>query len=241
MGIAGTLLVHMLALQSVLLGSRAPKVRPPDVQESGAALAKTATKPAETLVLIELPKVKTNQDFLEELASAAMSQWGTSITTIRPDPLPRIEIESLAIEDEKNAAAPVDSGDGADRAQLLGIYSRQIQARVERAWRRPRSAVNDASVPSMVRSAQEYFRCQVQIVQDATGNVQEILLPNCNGSLAWQRSLVLAIQQSSPLPAPPSPTVFSHAVSLTFVGYAYVAGSSEEDYESAPPRTAQAH
>ena len=74
----------------------------------------------------------------------------------------------------------------------------------------------------------------MQIVQDENGNVQEILLPNCNGSIAWQRSLVSAIRQASPLPAPPNINVFSRTVSLNFVGYGYAAGASEDDYEILP-------
>jgi hypothetical protein len=78
----------------------------------------------------------------------------------------------------------------------------------------------------------EAFRCQVRIIQDNKGNVQEILLPLCNGSAAWQRSLVIAIQQASPLPAPPSSSVFSHAITVNFVGFSYVPGQTDEDYEN---------
>jgi hypothetical protein len=131
------------------------------------------------------------------------------------------------------------AGEGVENehARLLGIYNRQIQARVERAWRRPRTPVNEGI--NRFLSA-EYFRCQVQIVQDATGNVQETLLANCNGSAAWQRSIMIAIQQASPLPAPPSPTVFSRTVTLNFVGYAYVANGSEEGYETKSDAIARA-
>jgi len=51
---------------------------------------------------------------------------------------------------------------------------------------------------------------------------------------------VLAIQQTSPLPAPPSASVFSHSISLKFLGLPYVAGSPEDDYEFAPVKTVQA-
>jgi hypothetical protein len=133
----------------------------------------------------------------------------------------------------------VDSGDGAERARLFGIYSGQIQARVERVWRRPRTPVNDGGDSTNPRNSVEYFHCNVQIVQDPIGNVQEILLPNCNGSVTWQRSLVLAIQQASPLPAPPSPAVFSHTMALNFVGFAYIAGTSDDEYEISRVETAQ--
>ncbi len=79
---------------------------------------------------------------------------------------------------------------------------------------------------------QESFQCRVQIAQDASGNVHEILLPACDGSAAWQRSLVVAIQQSSPLPMPPDPSLFAPTVTLDFVGIPYSAGQREDDYES---------
>jgi hypothetical protein len=119
---------------------------------------------------------------------------------------------------------------------LVGIYSGQIQARVERIWLRPRTSVKEESVSTKASNSIDYFRCQAQIVQDPRGNVQETLLPNCHGSIAWQRSLVIAIQQASPLPAPPSPTVFSRTLTLEFVGYPYTVGAPEDEYET--PSTA---
>jgi len=56
-GVLGTLLVHALVLQSALLGSRAHKIRVLEVQGPGAALIKSDAVPAETLILIELPKI----------------------------------------------------------------------------------------------------------------------------------------------------------------------------------------
>jgi hypothetical protein len=67
--------------------------------------------------------------------------------------------------------------------------------------------------------------------------VQEILLPQCNGSAAWLHSLVIAIQQASPLPAPPSPTVFTNALTMTFTGFEYRPDSSADEYEIEVPRT----
>ena len=79
----------------------------------------------------------------------------------------------------------------------------------------------------------------MQIVQDSGGNVQEILLPNCNGSPAWQGSLVRAIQQASPLPAPPSESVFSHAILVDFVGFQYLTGAPDDEHDGVPAGTPQ--
>jgi hypothetical protein len=192
--------------------------------------------PAEALVLIELPNIaKIDSEIAQEVAATASAMAKTPIGVISPDPLSLIVVGTLAFDEEKGSEASVDSGSGAEFARLFGIYSGQIQARVERVWRRPRTPVNEGSDLAKSANSVEYFRCQVQIVQDSNGGVQEIQLPSCNGSVAWQRSLVLAIQHSSPLPVPPSPAVFGHTISLNFTGYAYITGSSDDEYETFPP------
>jgi hypothetical protein len=240
-GFAGSLLLHGLVLQTVVLGSRAHKIRPPEVQEPGSSLNKPEAKPADALVFIDLPKTpNTTEEIYEALASVRAAIKDSPIPVTHPDPSPPLAIETLALSDHNESTSSVDSSDGAERARLFGIYSGQIQARIERVWRRPRTPVNDDSDSTKTTNSVEYFQCQVQIVQDSIGNVQEILLPNCNGSVAWQRSLVLAIQQASPLPAPPSPTVFNRTVPLHFVGFAYIDGGSEEGYDTKPDATMSA-
>src|SRR6202012_449133 len=117
-------------------------------------------------------------------------------------------------------------GDAAELARLFGVYTGQIQARIDRVWRRPRTPVNAIAVDQKPTGTDESFQCEAQIVQDAKGNVQEILLPRCNGSAAWQHSLIVAIRQASPLPAPPSTRVFTQSITVTFVGLPYAEGAS---------------
>ncbi len=228
-GLAGTLLLHGIALQTVMLQSRSQRIPPPDVRELGSSPSKAA--PAESLVFIDLPNpAKSDSEVDESLASARETMAANPILVKVADLSPDLEASLLPL----SASASSDvSGDAAEHARLLGIYSGQIQARVERVWSRPRTPVSDGSGSSKAPDTFEYFHCQAQIVQDSTGNVQEILLPDCNGSVAWQHSLVVAIQQASPLPAPPSPTVFSRIVILNFVGYPYVSGGSDQGYELA--------
>lgn len=235
-GLVGTLLLHSLVLQTVVLGIRAQKVRPPEVKD-GSSLNKRDAQPADALVFIELSKIaKTTDEIDESLASVRASIKDSPIPATHPDPSPLRNIDSVALSEDSDSdsESSVDNGDGAERARMFGIYSGQIQARVERVWRRPRTPVEEGSDSAKTAKGVEYFRCQVQIVQDSIGNVREILLPNCNGSAAWQRSLVIAIQQASPLPAPPSRTVFSHRIGLNFTGYAYAADSSDDEYETLP-------
>jgi hypothetical protein len=239
-GVIGTVLLHSLIVPSALLGSGSHKISPLEIPDPGAASIKASTRPTESLVLIELPSItKTKDGVPDEIASNGATHKESPVTLISPDVLRNVDLKPLSMDQEKDSESAVESGDGEERARLFGIYSGQIQARIERLWRRPRTPVNDGRGSSMSGGTDEYFRCQIQVIQDLKGNVQEILLPNCNGSVSWQRSLVMAIQQSSPFPAPPSPAVFSHSMTLRFVGYSYVAGP-DEGYEAAAPATAQA-
>jgi hypothetical protein len=114
---------------------------------------------------------------------------------------------------------------------LYGIYSGQIQARIDRLWRRPRSPIAESTGDNAGESTE--FRCLVNIIQDQHGAVLEVLLPDCNGSSAWQRSLAIAIQQASPLPAPPDAKVFRRSIALTFVGQPYSSTAAADEYEIA--------
>ena len=248
-GLVGSVLVHALVLQAVILGSRAHKVHPPEAEGPGATLIKAEAEPSETLVLLDLPRADpASKPLLEDLASVGPAPKNLMVTLISADPLPEINISPDALGDVNDANAAIDSGDPAARAMLFGRYTGQIDARIERAWRRPRSPVNpdpepprysNARNPSEASTADPIFRCQVRIIQDAHGSIQEVLLLDCNGSVAWQRSLVSAIQSASPLPAPPSPRVFTHALTLTFEGHAYAPGSPADEYELEPNRVAQ--
>jgi TonB-like protein len=111
-------------------------------------------------------------------------------------------------------------GDQEHRAAMLGRYTGQIQARIERAWERPRAPIGDSQ-----------FVCRVRISQAAGGEVTETVLEECNGDALWQVSLARAIQGASPLPTPPEPDVFSNTVTLAFTSDAFVAGGTEDGFE----------
>jgi hypothetical protein len=216
-------------------------MRPPETQEPGSSLKKLTANPAEAFVFVDLPKPsKATDQIYDALALIRAAIKDSPIPVNHPDPSPPRDVQTLALSEDKDSESSVDNGGGAERGRLFGIYTGQIQARIERVWRRPRTPVNDDSDSTKATNSVEYFQCQVQFVQDSSGNVQEILLPNCNGSVAWQHSLVLAIQQASPLPAPPSPMVFSPAITLKFVGYAYIAGGADDEYETVSTATRQA-
>lgn len=239
-GFVGTVLIHALLVPSAYLGSRGGKARPPQTQEPGS-LVRSKGGLTESLVLITLP---TTSGSSNTIARDVSIQFGLSkkamISRVDHDLAALLDQEILALGEELPATAPGDGGEAAEQARLFGIYSGQIRARVERIWRRPRTPVNESGNGEPSSVASESFQCQVQIVQDTIGVVKEVLLPQCNGSPVWQRSLVMAIQQASPLPAPPSTRVFSQSVVLLFVGLPYVSGAADEDYEMEDHRSARA-
>jgi len=232
-GIFGTLLLHTMVIQSLPFGDRGPKAKPPGTQEIAGALAKSKTDAAESLVLITLPTTtNSSQTATQNIVSSPPDLSKMKIKSpVIIDQSPYLNLETLALSEDQASKSVADNGDGAEQARLFGIYTGQIQARIDRVWRRPRSPVNEDNTPAATADAGSSFQCLAQIVQDVAGNVKEILLPRCNGSAAWQRSLILAIQQASPLPAPPSAKVFAQSISLQFVGLPYTPSSPPDEYE----------
>jgi hypothetical protein len=230
-GVLGTLLLHALVIQSVPFGSRWLKPQLPGTQDS-ADISRKSTTDSDGLVLISLSmSAKVNQDDTQNLVSSLPDPSKMKVKTkIDIDTPALLGLESLALSEDQAPSEIADGADGAEKARLLGIYTGQIQARIARVWRRPRTPVNEDTIGV---GDPESFQCEAQIVQDARGNVQEVMLPRCNGSPAWRNSLVLAIQHASPLPAPPSEKVFSTSVTLKFVGLSYCAGAPDDDYEPA--------
>ena len=237
-GAAGSLLLHALFFLSVLLGAQVMKVRRPEVRGVGAARIRSRAAPSETLILLNLSTpVKSRPPLIAKLASAGLLPADLPMTLISPDPLPHFAHSADHAAENQKAAAPIDRGGAALRAALFGRYTGQIDARIERAWQRPRSPVNreNAALRGLgIRESRrgalgdETFQCEVRILQDRQGDVQEIQLLRCNGSVAWRQSLVTAILAASPLPAPPSPSVFSDAITLTFVAHSLVSGGPDE-------------
>ena len=130
---------------------------------------------------------------------------------------------SAGVEETERTPGTETHDDGAGRAIMFGRYVGQITARIERAWLKPRTALDGGA-----------FTCQVQIRQDEIGRVQDIALRNCNGDTRWQGSLIRAIQSASPLPAPPEPTVFRRMLTLELGSGSFLPGGSEDGFE--PPR-----
>jgi hypothetical protein len=236
-GVLGTLLLHGLAMHSLPIG-HSSRTKPPEAQEPTAA--RSGSKIGESLVVFTLPatagsdQIAARNPTWPQLDNKKLKM--IAVAAIDPPVLPNL---TLPLSEDQSAKPAERNGDVAEQAQLFGLYTGQILARIERVWRRPRSPVNESN-STATASVAESFQCQVQIVQDLHGNVQEVLLLACNGSHEWQRSLVVAIQQASPLPAPPSETVFNQSVTLNFLGLQFAPGSPGDEYELPPRNLAQA-
>jgi hypothetical protein len=192
------------------------------------------------MIFVSAPGVE-DAPVIEDLASEGIQLEETPIQIISPDPTPLFEAAQQAeSESEQSEDAVYTAGDPAVQSLLFGRYTSQIAARIQRAWRKPRTPVLEP-VPGEKGNIrhQEIFRCQARIRQDMVGNVTEVELMRCDGTSDWQLSLVRAIQRASPLPAPPSPTVFTDVLTLSFEAREFVAGYREDEYEPHATQTAQ--
>jgi hypothetical protein len=229
LGVIGSLLLHALLLTPLLLGSTI--VKAPLKQGAGASAGSGERAAESPLILFQIgDDVHSDAALLHEFSSKGVAPKDLPLILISDDPTPVFaQVQNLT--DDAQVDASVASGDPAEHAKLFGMYTGQLQARIERLWRRPRTPVEGSNHRQASDMDDEAFHCLANIRQDAHGKILEILLPNCNGTAAWQRSLVVAIQSAAPLPAPPSPTVFSSSITMNFVGYAYSPGASADQYE----------
>ncbi len=245
LGLIGTFALHGLAIQFVAFGSTLQKPKPPTLQGAGATMVKAT--PAEELVLVTVANApKRDSDLMGQLASFTSHLRNLPILMSVPDSLPTLEVANIDEEASQSTQNTPEAGDPAVRALMFGRYTGQISARIERAWIRPRAPVSDAASTATSSSTEDRgaveesdtFTCRVQIRQGAHGDVQGVLLLDCNGSEAWRHSLVVAIDQASPLPAPPTRSVFTRALNMTFQAHVYRPGGSQGEYQYEAPPTA---
>jgi len=173
-----------------------------------------------------------SREYAMELISIQEQPESTEQALLDPDPNTSPALTAVKLDlsfvaanlapllDDTSTASGQSAGDSATAA-LVGRYLGQIDARIERAWVRPRDPIKEG-----------VFSCRARIEQDATGVVREITLERCNGNSRWQLSLVHAIQLASPLPAPPDAQVFRRLLRLNFQAQPYSADAPEELYET---------
>jgi TonB C terminal len=211
---------HLLMVAAFIPGGAAHKrPPPPDQPGAGASALASSTLMPEAMTLVQLLHTETSDsEPLEELASLGIALPHSALVIASPDPTPPPVLDEEAIEDAESTEA---AGDTHGHAEMFGRYLGQISARIERAWRRPRSAIGASR-----------FSCQTKIEQDERGKVLSVELRYCNGDVRWKHSLVSAIERASPLPAPPIPSVFARWLTLNFSAESWQAGlSNAHDYE----------
>jgi hypothetical protein len=221
MGALASLLLHALLLTPAVLGTSAHKTPLPRRQDMISTVEGSSNDSTMTVIFIQDPDPDAKSAAATtELASLLPEGSETLATVAAPnlEPPPGFSQSDDNEEERHSANAAVESDPG--RALLLGRYLRQITARIQRAWVRPRTRIES-----------DLFVCRVRILQDHSGGVMEIELARCNGDVRWQTSLVAAIQSASPLPAPPDPDVFSTALTIEFTAEPFAAGKSTEGFE----------
>jgi hypothetical protein len=216
-----SVLLHALLVMPFVLGASAKRVRLPNAQGAGASAVVSSSDPVLTMISIRDPALSVHSDTLPaEVASRGWTPENQAVTILSPDPTPAFDLSKAVTDQDAAEAVPEAAGDMAGHALMFGRYMGQINARIERAWVRPRDPL-----------AEPKFHCRVQINQDRNGRVGEVVLQQCNGNGHWQASLAQAIQAASPLPAPPDPSVFADAVTLSFDALSYRVGGSAEGFE----------
>lgn len=204
--------LHALFVAPALWGSGAPAQRSSHNQDAGDTAL-------QWIVLDDSPAASA----LKPAALGAPVLAAISLS----DSLPPLPASAPAASTPKDKAAQAE--DHSSLGVMYGRYVGQIQARIDRAWQRPRTAIGAP-----------LFQCQVQIDQDKTGQVGEVTLLQCNGDTRWKVSLVHAVEGASPLPAPPNQVVFTRHVILQFRAMAYSAGAPADLYERAAVQIADA-
>jgi len=91
----------------------------------------------------------------------------------------------------------------AEQAGLLDEYIRLIENRIQQNW-----------IPPV--SARPGLECVVNVTQIPSGEVVDVRVGRCNGDEAVVRSIEAAVLNASPLPRPPTPSLFERNLEVVF-------------------------
>lgn len=223
-----TVAIHALLVKGLLLAEGGRPLIPQHREGLGANAIASDQEPSVTMILVETVDAPSDAAAPDLTASYGKVLENLHLTVIAPVPTLDISTDSLDEQMESTQDSAEASGDRHRRAAMFGLYLAQIEARVERAWLRPRTP-----------SGTQTFECHLQVLQSERGDVREVSLQQCNGDSRWRLSLVQAVERASPLPAPPDPAVFAESLQLSFHSAVFGPGSREGDYEPAREATAQ--
>jgi TonB-like protein len=221
LGVLASLFLHVLMLAPVLLGIGSATNRDPD--QLVALGSSSRDDQTMTVVWIEDSDQAQSRQRSAHSTAALPAAENTLLDSVAPPQFLPPLVADLSNSDSNGPDSETSIGTDAGYVLMLGRYLNQINARVERAWIRPRNAIDS-----------ELFRCRARITQEHNGDVKEIELDNCNGDSAWQVSLVRAIESASPLPAPPDPRVFSRVLIVDFQSRPFSSDQDAESFELQP-------
>lgn len=209
LGVLFTVSLHVALLSSMLLGTAGkPPLKPLTEGAPASSPNNDASEFVTTLILLNDHSITPSDQPADESAYApqqlAAQPTKAEVMIASLDAPAPPEVGGSATGTDANSPTSEATGDDAGRAMLFGRYMGQIKARIERAWEYPTT------------STSAKFNCKVQIKQTPQGQVQEITLQHCDADPQWQVSLVQAIQQASPLSAPPEESVFTEVMTLSF-------------------------
>jgi hypothetical protein len=229
-GLVGTVLLHLLIVLSFVLDLSLPARHLPT--KSGAGPSALASDQELEMTVVFINELSPTQSAPRpeplELASRGVAPPDLRVVVLSPDPSPPAAAAAHGEESQDNA--PPLEADPTQHAILYGRYVGQVQARIERAWMRPRTEIGAPQ-----------FSCRARIEQGRRGDVFRVDLDHCKGSQRWQQSLVSAIRTASPLPAPPDVSVYADILWLSFVSEGFKSGGSAQGFEPERSQTGFVH
>ncbi len=229
LGVAGALIVHGLFVLPFVLDLSLPARRAPGRNGAGASTLFSVAEPEMTLVFVNEPAPASNlpPPKLDALASRGLESLDLPVVVLSPDDSPAQSAAQGPADHQETPETSAAVPGPAQHALLYGRYLGQLQARIERAWMRPRTEIGAPQ-----------FSCRARIEQDHRGDVIRVNLDHCNGPQRWQQSLVSAIRTASPLPAPPDVSVYADILWLSFVSEGFQQGASPQGFEREALQTA---
>jgi hypothetical protein len=232
LGVAGALIVHGLLVLPFVLDLSRPARRAPDRGGVGASALFSVAEPEMTVVFVNEPAPASTlpPPKLDALASRGLESLDLPVVVLSPDDSPAQSAAQGAADHQETPETSASVPNRAQHALLYGRYLGQVQARIDRAWMRPRTEIGAPQ-----------FSCRARIEQDRRGDVVRVDLDHCNGSLRWQQSLVSAIRTASPLPAPPDVSVYADILWLSFVSEGFQEASSTQGFEPEAFQTGLVH
>jgi hypothetical protein len=232
LGVAGALVVHGLLVLPFVLDLSLPARRAPERGGAGASALFSVAEPEMTVVFVNelAPATTLPPPELDALASRGLESLDLPMVVLSPDDSPAQSAAQGAADHQETPETSASVLDPARHALLYGRYLGQLQARIERAWLRPRTEIGSAR-----------FACRARIRQDRQGAVVDVKFDPCNGTKRWQQSLLSAIRTASPLPAPPDVSVYADVLWLSFASEGFQRGGSTQGFETEASQTGLAH